>query len=48
MKFPKVNRLSDDRSASSAYENIEWINKLVAYTANIAETKPHVKLIGEL
>jgi len=33
-------------SASSAYENIEWINKLVAYIAKIAETKPRIKLLG--
>ncbi|KAF8960621.1 class I glutamine amidotransferase-like protein [Flammula alnicola] len=33
-------------SAASAYENIEWINKLVAYIARVAETKPHIKIIG--
>ncbi|KAF9554793.1 class I glutamine amidotransferase-like protein [Agrocybe pediades] len=33
-------------SAASAYENIEWINKLVDYLARIAATKPHIKLIG--
>ncbi|KAJ3558428.1 hypothetical protein NM688_g930 [Phlebia brevispora] len=33
-------------SAASAYENLEWINKLVAFTASVAETKPNVKLIG--
>jgi len=32
--------------AASAYENIEWVNKLVGYIARVAETKPHVKLIG--
>ena len=35
-------------SAASAYENLEWINRLVAYTASIAEEKPNIKLIGEL
>ncbi|EKM53291.1 uncharacterized protein PHACADRAFT_259553 [Phanerochaete carnosa HHB-10118-sp] len=33
-------------SAASAYENLEWINQLVAYIASVAETKPNVKLIG--
>ncbi|KAI0087198.1 class I glutamine amidotransferase-like protein [Irpex rosettiformis] len=33
-------------SAASAYENVEWINKLVEYTAKIAGEKPHIKLIG--
>ncbi|KAF8154701.1 class I glutamine amidotransferase-like protein [Crassisporium funariophilum] len=33
-------------SAASAYENIEWTNKLVGYISRVADTKPHVKLIG--
>ncbi|KAI0343866.1 class I glutamine amidotransferase-like protein [Trametopsis cervina] len=33
-------------SAASAYENLEWINKLVEYTAYLAKEKPHIKLIG--
>ncbi|GJE98213.1 class I glutamine amidotransferase-like protein [Phanerochaete sordida] len=33
-------------SAASAYENFEWINRLVAYVASVAETKPNVKIIG--
>ncbi|KAI0946488.1 hypothetical protein AcW1_009938 [Taiwanofungus camphoratus] len=33
-------------SAASAYENLEWINRLVAYVKSIAEGKPHIKLIG--
>ncbi|PSR78424.1 hypothetical protein PHLCEN_2v7415 [Hermanssonia centrifuga] len=33
-------------SAASAYENLEWINQLVAYIASLAEEKPHIKLIG--
>jgi len=33
-------------SAASAYEDIEWINNLVAYIAHIAQTKPHIKIIG--
>jgi hypothetical protein len=32
--------------AASAYQDLEWINKLVAYTAYIATSKPHVKIIG--
>lgn len=32
--------------AASAYENLEWINELVKYTAFIAKEKPHIKLIG--
>jgi len=33
-------------SAASAYENIEWINKLVDFVALVAENKPRIKLIG--
>ncbi|KIM43592.1 hypothetical protein M413DRAFT_443508 [Hebeloma cylindrosporum] len=33
-------------SAASAHENIEWINNLVAYIARVAQTKPHIKIIG--
>ena len=34
-------------AAASAYEDVEWINTLVAYIASIAEKKPHIKLLGE-
>lgn len=34
------------RTAASAYENVEWINKLTAYVADIAKTKPHIKIFG--
>jgi GMP synthase-like glutamine amidotransferase len=34
-------------SASSAYDDLEWINKLVAYIAKISATKPECKLFGE-
>ena len=37
---------SDIPTASSAYDDLEWINKLVIYIRRIAETKPHIKLIG--
>ena len=34
--------------AASAYENLEWINKLVAYIASVIEEKPQIKIIGAL
>jgi len=33
-------------SASSVCDDIDWINALIAYTANIITTKPHVKITG--
>lgn len=33
-------------SAASAYDDKEWISKLVEYVAQVADTKPHIKLIG--
>ncbi|KAI5117618.1 hypothetical protein M0805_001218 [Coniferiporia weirii] len=33
-------------SAASAYEDKPWIDKLVAWTAHTAQTRPDVKLIG--
>ncbi|KAI0041907.1 class I glutamine amidotransferase-like protein [Auriscalpium vulgare] len=33
-------------SAASAYEDVEWINKLVSWTARLATTKPQIKIIG--
>ncbi|KAF8811095.1 class I glutamine amidotransferase-like protein [Phlegmacium glaucopus] len=33
-------------SAASAYEDIQWINKLARYIAHVAESKPHIKIIG--
>lgn len=33
-------------SAASAYENLEWINRLVDYVRDVATNKPHIKLIG--
>ncbi|KIJ58062.1 hypothetical protein HYDPIDRAFT_103337 [Hydnomerulius pinastri MD-312] len=33
-------------SAASAYENVEWINKLVAYVKRISEEKPQMKIFG--
>ncbi|TCD67628.1 hypothetical protein EIP91_012193 [Steccherinum ochraceum] len=34
-------------SAASAYENLDWINLLVGYIADVAQTKPNIKLIAE-
>ncbi|KAI0371915.1 class I glutamine amidotransferase-like protein [Pilatotrama ljubarskyi] len=33
-------------SAASAYENLEWINKLTDYVRFLAKEKPHIRLIG--
>ncbi|KAL4063669.1 class I glutamine amidotransferase-like protein [Scleroderma citrinum] len=33
-------------SPSSAYEDVEWVNKLVAYTKRIIEEKPKMKIFG--
>ncbi|OBZ78439.1 Serine/threonine-protein kinase gad8 [Grifola frondosa] len=33
-------------SAASAYENLEWINRLVSYVTSIVKEKPNIKLIG--
>ncbi|KII87858.1 hypothetical protein PLICRDRAFT_42374 [Plicaturopsis crispa FD-325 SS-3] len=33
-------------SAASAYENLEWINRLVAYVASVINSQPQVKVIG--
>ncbi|KAJ7040760.1 class I glutamine amidotransferase-like protein [Mycena alexandri] len=33
-------------SRASAYEDIEWINKLVDYTVHVATTKPRIKIVG--
>ena len=32
--------------AASAYENLEWINKLVEYTEYVVKQKSHIRLIG--
>ncbi|CDO75289.1 hypothetical protein BN946_scf184334.g7 [Trametes cinnabarina] len=34
-------------SAASAYENLEWINKLVDYVRFLAKEKPQIRLIGQ-
>jgi len=50
MEYP--NKIDDYQgiiltgSAASAYDNLEWINTLVAYIASVAEDKPHIKLLG--
>lgn len=33
-------------SAASAYENVEWINRLVDYIRDVGTNKQHIKLIG--
>lgn len=33
-------------SASSAYEDVQWVNKLIAYVARIPITRPEAKLFG--
>ncbi|KZT03619.1 class I glutamine amidotransferase-like protein [Laetiporus sulphureus 93-53] len=33
-------------SAASAYENVDWINRLIDYVHDIALNKPYIKLIG--
>ncbi|KAF7369045.1 Glutamine amidotransferase type-1 domain-containing protein [Mycena venus] len=33
-------------SKANAYEDIEWINRLVEFTARVATTKPKLKIIG--
>ncbi|KAI8970562.1 class I glutamine amidotransferase-like protein [Trametes punicea] len=33
-------------SAASAYENLEWINRLIDYVRFLAKEKPHIRLIG--
>jgi len=33
-------------SSASAYEDVEWINKLVSWVADIATNKPRIKIIG--
>ncbi|KAF8908109.1 class I glutamine amidotransferase-like protein [Gymnopilus junonius] len=38
--------ISHTPTAANAYDNIDWINNLVAYVARIASSKPHIKLIG--
>jgi len=50
MEYPPIGAEYDGilltGSAASAYEDVEWINKLVEYTSNIAQSKPDVKLFG--
>lgn len=32
--------------AASAYEDVEWINKLVPWVADVAINRPRIKIIG--
>lgn len=34
-------------TAASAYKDVDWINKLVAYVVHIANVKPGIKIIGK-
>ncbi|KAI0317968.1 class I glutamine amidotransferase-like protein, partial [Amylostereum chailletii] len=51
-EYPAEDRLDDydgiviTGSAASAYEDVEWINKLVAWVARIATSKPQIKIIA--
>ncbi|KAI0289422.1 hypothetical protein B0F90DRAFT_1868323 [Multifurca ochricompacta] len=33
-------------SAASAYEDVEWINRLVSWVADLSVQRPHIKIIG--
>ncbi|KAI0292590.1 class I glutamine amidotransferase-like protein [Russula brevipes] len=33
-------------SSASAYEDVEWINKLISWVGDIAMDRPHIKIIG--
>jgi hypothetical protein len=44
--IPPFASISDINPAASAYDDVEWVNKLADYLKRIAETKPHIKLIG--
>jgi len=52
MEYPSEDKIDDydaillTGSAASAYENIDWINKLVDFVKLIAASKPHIKIIG--
>jgi hypothetical protein len=34
------------RLAASACEDVEWINKLMSWVADVATNKPQIKIIG--
>jgi len=52
MEYPSDDQLDSydgimyTGSAASAYNDVEWINKLVKFTARVANDKPHIKIIG--
>ncbi|KIP04084.1 hypothetical protein PHLGIDRAFT_129743 [Phlebiopsis gigantea 11061_1 CR5-6] len=50
MEYPedvdKYDAIMLTGSAASAYENLEWINKLVSYMASVIEAKPQIKILG--
>jgi len=52
MEYPSDDQLDSydgilyTGSAASAYENLEWITKLVAFSARVVNEKPRIKIIG--
>ncbi|KAF9451555.1 class I glutamine amidotransferase-like protein [Macrolepiota fuliginosa MF-IS2] len=52
MKYPEEERISEydvvmlTGSAASAYENLEWINRLVTFVQHVANDHPKVKIYG--
>ncbi|TFK65993.1 class I glutamine amidotransferase-like protein [Pluteus cervinus] len=52
MEYPPADKTDEytgiilTGSVASAYQELEWINKLVAYMAVIIETKPEIRIIG--
>jgi len=50
MEYPpesvKYDAIIFTGSAATAYEDVEWVNKLVEYTSNLPRSKPEAKIIG--
>ncbi|KAF9451446.1 class I glutamine amidotransferase-like protein, partial [Macrolepiota fuliginosa MF-IS2] len=52
MKYPEEERISEydmimlTGSPASAYENLEWINRLIAFVQHVAKDHPKVKIYG--
>ncbi|TEB29686.1 class I glutamine amidotransferase-like protein [Coprinellus micaceus] len=51
-EYPTEEKLNDYHgviitgSPAAAYENVEWVNKLLGFVKHLAEDKPQIKLIG--
>lgn len=43
-----ANQILNLYLAASAYADLPWIKKLINYIKTLANTKPHVKIIGTL